>query len=1199
MRRITLLTASSMLVCQLVAQAQDFRLAPNSYIFDPYNTPQHDGILIPVKKAYAMWSSDTLISDNTSAIPPGIAKAEVLWEDEKGLIRCGADYRLTIVGTGENAKIKVPINKAKTGNAVIVYKVDDVIYWSWHVWVTDDPTNGTNYRAYTEGSIQRMLANGQLNDIPESELKFMDRNLGATGYSATGNKRHKSGGLLYQWGRKDPFPPLVTKGDDFYEVSGSIGRVRHRHDHTYSAGTKFDDLRLHINRSDAWVKPNLITSIRNPASLIFIVNDNTTNQAFYNGNPGLPLNWFGRSTTLSDSQLTQLNLWSDNSKGIIPNPPAHNYNSQRGPYRNKSSWDPCPNGWRIPSMFTAALGNWSYRDDIRSDFAPFGYNTATGNIKLNGADSLEKTIYPHDEHSPIYKNGVKVIPNLGFDMTNVNGKNMGHFPGTGVIHRNLALHGAQYTDQHEVHIWTATMARWFDASPAVLARKFYAVPDAEQWINSYRPDASHYPNVWGLYEVKPLATAETSEAAACRCISDPLYILNNYNFPTEYFSDGIVDFREGLDDPNTYALTKATQPQLVTIPISKAFSVQSHILGNADILDPSSFDELKVNVHWTTNPNLVRSLSLSGQPGSLSDLNSINILAEIKEDEAGSAVISLHNGSITNPVMWSWHIWVTNTPIDSITYTTQAPEPDVQNYRNYVKKGISLTTMFMDRDLGALTAFPTVANPANPSPQELEAIKSSGGFQYQWGRKDPLPPFLNPDGSTYDIYLGAVQADGSINYTTLNAATYNSIPGAYIIPYSSYAAAAGVSSSDKIDVIIEKNIRYAVEHPLEYLIPSAYVPFNGANGGVYANGTDWVIGANESNVAPDRWGRADKKSPFDPCPRGWRIPDVMTTLADTVTSMNPWNKQQLSAAQTDIENQYYGTAVGSYGFIFNHPDYKIGNYATVGARGMRSVMFNGGQPSYTPSVSTSATAGWWTAALASHQYGRGIALTLRDINKQIKIHNNDIDPAAALNCRCVRESDDALGDPDWTGTPVSIRLEAFSATCEDKVKLYWRANDNDHSFDHYEVFKSTDARVWQKLATVSRKSDEHQNEYFLYDEKAHDKTFYMLRMVYLDGTKEHSAIKATQCSSQQETWTVYPNPGGNQITLSLYATANGQDILTMSDITGRIVHQQKLVFKQGPNSFTIDLNKVNNGLYILQLTQQQSLYPALKFTKID
>src|SRR5690606_20750894 len=116
---------------------------------------------------------------------------------------------------------------------------------------------------------------------------------------------------------------------------------------------------------------------------------------------------------------------------------------------------------------------------------------------------------------------------------------------------------------------------------------------------------------------------------------------------------------------------------------------------------------------------------------------------------------------------------------------------------------------------------------------------------------------------------------------------------------------------------------------------------------------------------------------------------------------------------------------------------------------------------------------------------------------------------------------------------------------------------------------------------------------------AHDKTFYMLRMVYLDGTKEHSAIKATQCSSQQETWTVYPNPGGNQITLSLYATANGQDILTMSDITGRIVHQQKLVFKQGPNSFTIDLNKVNNGLYILQLTQQQSLYPALKFTKID
>ncbi|MFP3836228.1 hypothetical protein, partial [Chryseobacterium sp. SIMBA_028] len=51
-----------------------------------------------------------------------------------------------------------------------------------------------------------------------------------------------------------------------------------------------------------------------------------------------------------------------------------NYNDDNNanPYRDKSSFDPCPNGWRIPSMLVANLGNSSYIDDLRVDFSPFG-----------------------------------------------------------------------------------------------------------------------------------------------------------------------------------------------------------------------------------------------------------------------------------------------------------------------------------------------------------------------------------------------------------------------------------------------------------------------------------------------------------------------------------------------------------------------------------------------------------------------------------------------------------------------------------------------------------------------------------------------------------------------------------------------------------------------------------------------------------
>ena len=70
----------------------------------------------------------------------------------------------------------------KEGNALIAVKnTKGEILWSWHIWLTDTPSEHT-------------YANGA--------AILMDRNLGAT--SATPGDVQALG-LLYQWGRKDPF----------------------------------------------------------------------------------------------------------------------------------------------------------------------------------------------------------------------------------------------------------------------------------------------------------------------------------------------------------------------------------------------------------------------------------------------------------------------------------------------------------------------------------------------------------------------------------------------------------------------------------------------------------------------------------------------------------------------------------------------------------------------------------------------------------------------------------------------------------------------------------------------------------------------------------------------------------------------------------------------------------------------------------
>lgn len=70
----------------------------------------------------------------------------------------------------------------KEGNEVIAAKNSKgVILWSWHIWMTDKPSDQVYYN---------------------NAGTMMDRNLGATS-ATTGDVGAL--GLLYQWGRKDPF----------------------------------------------------------------------------------------------------------------------------------------------------------------------------------------------------------------------------------------------------------------------------------------------------------------------------------------------------------------------------------------------------------------------------------------------------------------------------------------------------------------------------------------------------------------------------------------------------------------------------------------------------------------------------------------------------------------------------------------------------------------------------------------------------------------------------------------------------------------------------------------------------------------------------------------------------------------------------------------------------------------------------------
>ncbi|MFA5713568.1 MAG: fimbrillin family protein, partial [Bacteroidales bacterium] len=163
------------------------------------NPPTVDGTsmryLLPISRVNEFWG------ENSHGDPANVIDAdtkwiaEILWKDVDidGDIDLISFTSKGATGIGPDAMMQIEVNcdlEEPYGNALIAIKKADDNYnpvgdylWSWHIWISD--------------------YNGELFDLSNGEYnKVMDRNLGAR----SGIWGHPgSMGLLYQWGRKDPF----------------------------------------------------------------------------------------------------------------------------------------------------------------------------------------------------------------------------------------------------------------------------------------------------------------------------------------------------------------------------------------------------------------------------------------------------------------------------------------------------------------------------------------------------------------------------------------------------------------------------------------------------------------------------------------------------------------------------------------------------------------------------------------------------------------------------------------------------------------------------------------------------------------------------------------------------------------------------------------------------------------------------------
>lgn len=206
--KVEFVQGESRIIQSEVKWTKELLNTPNSVI---HTNKLGGGKTLPVAKVYAMWMEDPVLKA-TNPYLYGPLRLKRLWSDREDFDDA-YDVKLLNPESGASARLQISPKAGQgqlvyEGNAVYGLYIGDTLRWSWHIW-------GTTRVNPQEGGKQ---LNGKT---------FMAYNLGAWPNS-TGEAGGGIRGLLYQYGRKDPFPGASNDGWDFtkyqavYDTSGLI-----------------------------------------------------------------------------------------------------------------------------------------------------------------------------------------------------------------------------------------------------------------------------------------------------------------------------------------------------------------------------------------------------------------------------------------------------------------------------------------------------------------------------------------------------------------------------------------------------------------------------------------------------------------------------------------------------------------------------------------------------------------------------------------------------------------------------------------------------------------------------------------------------------------------------------------------------------------------------------------------------------------
>lgn len=186
--------------------------------------------------------------------------------------------------------------------------------------------------------------------------------------------------------------------------------------------------------------------------------------------------------------------------------------------------------------------------------------------------------------------------------------------------------------------------------------------------------------------------------------------------------------------------------------------------------------------------------------------------------------------------------------------------------------------------------------------------------------------------------------------------------------------------------------------------------------------------------------------------------------------------------------------------------------------------------------------------------------------------------------------------PGTTQTVLPVELKSFEGRQQSQgVRLDW-ATASEHNNSHFNVLRANDNKQFKSIGKVEGNGNAStiQKYAFVDANPFAGNNYYQLQQVDFNGSAEKSDVILVKTDLKDKTLSIHQK--GGQLEATIYVDEAAKAQFYINNVSGQKIFETKLQLSNGYNQQSIDLSKINAGVYIATVVINGNKH-TLKFVR--